>query len=43
LTLERVLHTRGETERERETETESRLKETVGNGVISSAWEAGLE
>jgi len=30
-------------ERERERERESRLKETVGNGVISSAWEAGLE
>jgi len=29
--------------RERERERESRLKETVGNGVISSAWEAGLE
>jgi hypothetical protein len=30
-------------ERERERERESRLKETVGTGVILSGWEAGLE
>jgi hypothetical protein len=38
---ERATHK--ERERERERERESRLKETVGNGVILSAWEAGLE
>jgi hypothetical protein len=40
---ESATHKRRERDRDRDRETESRLKETVGNGVISSAWEAGLE